>query len=189
MAFKCIQIQPRLAPRPMRCRPRPDPPSAAEPLDLAEAEAPVEPAIDAADEPPSEPAEAASRPFEEFEAAASEPPPEPIEASAPAPDFEPAYSAKRTVSAPAVSRAAAACAPAPVPAVILPSEETLPPKDGFEIHTMTAEDRTLSALARSRGITLAELLAANPQIANPDRVRAGQPVYLPIPSARSEPAP
>ena len=54
---------------------------------------------------------------------------------------------------------------------------------------MTAEDKTLSNLARSRGITLAELLAANPQIADPDLVRAGQPVYLPIPSARSEPAP
>ena len=34
-----------------------------------------------------------------------------------------------------------------------------------------------------------ELLAANPQIADPDLVRVGQAVYLPIPSARSEPAP
>ena len=69
------------------------------------------------------------------------------------------------------------------------TDDTLAPKDGFEIHVMTAEDTTLSNLARSRGITLAELLAANPQIADPDLVRAGQPVYLPIPSARSEPAP
>ena len=108
---------------------------------------------------------------------------------APAPAPAPARSAKRAASAPAAGRAAAACAPAPVPAVVLPPDDTLAPKDGFEIHTMTAEDKTLSNLARSRGITLAELLAANPQIADPDLVRAGQPVYLPIPSARSEPAP
>ena len=92
-------------------------------------------------------------------------------------------------SAPAASQAAAACAPAPVPAVVLPPDDTLSPKDGFEIHAMTAEDKTLSNLARSRGITLAELLAANPQIADPDLVRAGQPIYVPIPSARPEPAP
>ena len=97
--------------------------------------------------------------------------------------------------APEPAPAAAACsapkraAAAPVPAVVLPPDDTLAPKDGFEIHTMTAEDKTLSNLARSRGITLAELLAANPQIADPDRVRAGQPVYLPIPSARPAPAP
>jgi len=46
--------------------------------------------------------------------------------------------------------------------------------------------RDVELLARSRGITLAELLAANPQIADPDRVRAGQLVYLP---ARPEPSP
>ncbi len=107
----------------------------------------------------------------------------------PEPAPAPARSTKRAASAPAVGRAAAACAPVPVPAVVLPPDDTLAPKDGFEIHTMTAEDKTLSNLARSRGITLAELLAANPQIADPDLVRAGQPVYLPIPSARSEPAP
>jgi len=112
---------------------------------------------------------------------------EPAQEPAPAPAPAPACSAKRAASAPAAGRAAAACAP--VPAVVLPPDDTLAPKDGFEIHTMTAEDKTLSNLARSRGITLAELLAANPQIADPDLVRAGQPVYLPIPSARSEPAP
>jgi hypothetical protein len=117
------------------------------------------------------------------ELSVAEPAPKPEPAPAPA------RSAKRAASAPAASRAAAACAPAPIPAVVLPPDGTLAPKDGFEIHTMTAEDKTLSNLARSRGITLAELLAANPQIADPDLVRAGQPVYLPIPSARPESAP
>jgi LysM repeat protein len=107
----------------------------------------------------------------------------------PEPAPAPARSAKRAASAHAAGRVAAACAPAPVPAVVLPPDDTLAPKDGFEIHTMTAEDKTLSNLARSRGITLAELLAANPQIADPDLVRAGQPVYLPTPSAHPAPAP
>ena len=59
------------------------------------------------------------------------------------------------------------------------SSEALPPKAGFKVHVLTAEDRTLSNLARSCGITLAELLSANPQIRDPDVVRAGQPVYVP----------
>ena len=104
----------------------------------------------------------------------------------PAPAPAPASSAKCAASAPAARRAAAACAPAPVPAVVLPPDDTLASKDGFEIHVMTAEDRTLSNLARSRGITLAELLAANPQIADPDLVRAGQPVYVPASGAATD---
>ena len=83
----------------------------------------------------------------------------------------------------------AVAAPLPATETVRSRGESLAPKDGFEIHEMTAEDKTLSNLARSRGITLAELLAANPQIADPDLVRAGQPVYLPIPSARPESAP
>ena len=56
----------------------------------------------------------------------------------------------------------------------------LPPKDGFEVHELTEEDKTLSNLARTLGVPLAELLAANPQIADPDRVRVGQPIYVPV---------
>ena len=100
-----------------------------------------------------------------------------VETSAPAADDN--HSAKRAASAPAVRQAAAACAPAPVPMVVLSPDDALAPKDGFEIHELTAEDGTLSNLARARGITLAELIAANPQIADPDRVRVGQPVYVP----------
>ena len=47
------------------------------------------------------------------------------------------------------------------------------------MHELTEEDKTLSNLARTLGVPLAELLAANPQIADPDRVRVGQPVYVP----------
>lgn len=122
---------------------------------------PVGPTIDAAAEPPSEP------------------PPQPAAAPKPAP--APA----------AAARASKRAAAAPVPATAGGSSPRamLPPKDGFEIHEMTAEDRTLSALARSRGIPLAELLAANPQITDPNHVRAGQSIYIPIPLRRSEPVP
>ena len=169
-------------------RPRPEEPSppVAEPAPVIEAPVTVEPSAgevgdhgDFGDFGDS----GAAGPDSLADLSVAEPAPKPEPAPAPA------RSAKRAASAPAAGRAAAACAPAPVPAVVLPPDDTLAPKDGFEIHTMTAEDKTLSNLARSRGITLAELLAANPQIADPDLVRAGQPVYLPIPSARSEPAP
>ena len=38
---------------------------------------------------------------------------------------------------------------------------------------------TLSGVAAKFGFTLAELLAVNPQISNPDDVRAGQVINLP----------
>ena len=83
-------------------------------------------------------------------------------------------------SPPAVVTTSACCA-ARRPATLAP----LPPKDGFEVHELTEEDKTLSNLARTLGVPLAELLAANPQIADPDRVRVGQPVYVPAARARS----
>ena len=182
-------------------RPRPDePPPATEPASVVEMPKAIEPAPP--NEPAPEPAFApkpapAPAPPDEFapkSAPALKPAPKPSFAPRPAPASKPAPKSSPAprlapASPPAVKRTAAACAPEPVPAIVFLPDETLPPKDDFEIHKLTSEDRTLSNLARSRGISLAELLAANPQIADPDLVRAGQPVYLPIPSARSEPAP
>ena len=64
--------------------------------------------------------------------------------------------------------------------------DPLPPKAGFDVHVFTAEDKTLSNLARARGITLAELLAANPQIGDPDVVRIGQTIYVPASGSAPE---
>lgn len=91
-------------------------------------------------------------------------------------------------AAPAEPAAAAALAPPALSEeagwIVLPPDpfESLPPKEGFAVHEMTEEDKTLSNLARTLGVPLAELLAANPQIADPDRVRVGQPVYVPVAS-------
>ena len=102
----------------------------------------------------------------------------------------PSAPARRAEGAVAAAPAAVAAAPAPAEAVDgsglpLDSLAPLPPKDGFEVHELTEEDKTLSNLARTLGVPLAELLAANPQIADPDRVRVGQPVYVPAARARS----
>lgn len=91
-------------------------------------------------------------------------------------------------AAPAEPVAAAALAPPALSEeagwIVLPPDpfESLPPKEGFAVHEMTEEDKTLSNLARTLGVPLAEIVAANPQIADPDRVRVGQPVYVPVAS-------
>lgn len=46
---------------------------------------------------------------------------------------------------------------------------------------------TLFSLAQANGLTLAELLAANPQIANPDRIDIGDIIVLPVPGAPAPP--
>jgi LysM repeat protein len=57
----------------------------------------------------------------------------------------------------------------PVPA---PTQQTYTIKKGD----------TLSKVANTFGITLAQLLAANPAIKNPDKVALGQQIIIPVPS-------
>jgi LysM repeat protein len=61
----------------------------------------------------------------------------------------------------------------------------LAPKDGFSIHVVTVGDSHLLSVAKRYGITLAALLAANPQIDDPDYIRCGQQLYVP----ESKPSP
>lgn len=55
-----------------------------------------------------------------------------------------------------------------------------------DVYTGEAEDvtvkagDTLTAIARDKGVSLQELIAANPQIANPDIIRPGEKVVMPI---------
>lgn len=55
-------------------------------------------------------------------------------------------------------------------------------------HTVRAGE-TLTTIARQHGVTLRALLAANPQIADPDRIRVGQVINLPAGQIVIGPAP
>jgi LysM repeat protein len=48
------------------------------------------------------------------------------------------------------------------------------------------KNETLSKIATAHGITLDELLAANPQIKNPNQIREGQQITIPTPGASSD---
>ena len=53
-----------------------------------------------------------------------------------------------------------------------------PPPSGPSTHTVQPGD-TLSEIAERHGVALAELIAANPQISNPDLIFPGQEIHLP----------
>lgn len=54
------------------------------------------------------------------------------------------------------------------------------PADGVRTHVV-ARGETLGAIARGAGLSVAEVLAANPQIRNPDRIYPGDAIGLPVP--------
>lgn len=54
------------------------------------------------------------------------------------------------------------------------------PADGTRAHVVARGD-TLGAIARGAGLSMAEVLAANPQIRNPDRIFPGDQITLPAP--------
>jgi LysM repeat protein len=54
------------------------------------------------------------------------------------------------------------------------------PADGSRTHVVARGD-TLGAIARGAGLSVAEILAANPQIRNPDRIYPGDRIALPAP--------
>jgi nucleoid-associated protein YgaU len=47
---------------------------------------------------------------------------------------------------------------------------------------------TLSKIARKHGVTNDELLAANPQITNPNRIKVGDEIVIPAPATEAEPS-
>jgi hypothetical protein len=68
---------------------------------------------------------------------------------------------------------AVARTPAPTP--------TVPPAPTPSVYTIKRGD-TLSKIAKANGITVEELLAANPAIKDPNKVSEGQQIVLPVPS-------
>jgi LysM repeat protein len=58
---------------------------------------------------------------------------------------------------------------------------TVPPAPTPAVYTIK-KGETLSKIATAHGITMEELLAANPTIKNPDKISEGQQIILPVPS-------
>jgi LysM repeat protein len=65
--------------------------------------------------------------------------------------------------------------------VATPSAEITPqPAPTAQVYVIKQKD-TLSKVATRFGITLDELLAANPDIKNPDKISIGQQIIIPLP--------
>lgn len=63
---------------------------------------------------------------------------------------------------------------------IIAGAKLIIPTDGARSHLVARGD-TLSVIARGAGLSLAEVMAANPQIRNPDRIYPGDRIALPTP--------
>src|SRR5262249_43352985 len=71
--------------------------------------------------------------------------------------------------------------PSPSAAPSISFEPTEPPAPTPVVYTIKKGD-TLSKVAKAHGITLDELLQANPSIKNPNKVSEGQQIVIPAPS-------
>jgi LysM repeat protein len=70
------------------------------------------------------------------------------------------------------------------PSVVVASQSVAPtavPAPTAAVYTIK-KNETLSKIATAHGITLDELLAANPQIKNPNKITEGQQITIPAPS-------
>jgi len=66
--------------------------------------------------------------------------------------------------------------------IATPSAEITPvPAPSAQVYVIKQKD-TLSKVAKRFGITIQELLAANPEIKNPDKISIGQQIIIPLPS-------
>ena len=57
---------------------------------------------------------------------------------------------------------------------------TLPPAPTAQVYVVAKND-TVSKIAKKFGLTVEELLAANPQIKNPNKIAIGDPITIPVP--------
>lgn len=62
--------------------------------------------------------------------------------------------------------------------ICIPGSHTPGPCPGGRVYVVRSGD-TLSAIARRYNVTLNQLLAANPQITNPDVISVGQTICIP----------
>jgi LysM repeat protein len=63
---------------------------------------------------------------------------------------------------------------------------TLPPAPTPKIYIVVKNDK-LAKIAERNGVTLEALLAANPQIKNPNRIKVGDQITIPVPEVEEAP--
>ncbi|HET7676848.1 MAG TPA: LysM peptidoglycan-binding domain-containing protein [Candidatus Limnocylindrales bacterium] len=63
-----------------------------------------------------------------------------------------------------------------------------PPSPSAQVYLVRAGD-TVSKIAKRFGLSIEELLAANPQISDPDKIRIGDPINIPTPGGGGPSAP
>jgi LysM domain len=75
---------------------------------------------------------------------------------------------------------AASPTPAPTEEVSAEPEPTVPPVPTPQVHVVV-KGETMSKIAKKYGLTVEELLAANPQIKNPNKIKIGDEITIPVP--------
>jgi LysM repeat protein len=78
--------------------------------------------------------------------------------------------------------ASSASPTASTPIVATSPSPTIAAAPTQQVYIIKSKD-TLSKVAKAFGITLEELLAANPEITNPDRISLGQQIVIPAPGS------
>ena len=89
-----------------------------------------------------------------------------------------------TPSLPPFATATPLVTPQPTEAVTpAPTPEATP-----HLYTIKSSDNSLTAIAHRFGLTLRQLLDANPQITDPDHIKVGQVITIPEPAATPAPS-
>ena len=70
--------------------------------------------------------------------------------------------------------------PAATEEVTAEPEPTVPPAPTPQVYVVVKGD-TMSKIAKKYGVTLEELMAANPQIKNPNKIEIGDEITIPVP--------
>jgi LysM repeat protein len=65
---------------------------------------------------------------------------------------------------------------------------TLPPAPTPQVYVVVKNDN-VSKIAKKFGVTIEQLLAANPQIKNPNSIKAGDEITIPVPVSGESAAP
>jgi LysM repeat protein len=81
---------------------------------------------------------------------------------------------------------AARATPSPIIDASARPSPTLPPAPTPKIYIVVKNDK-LAKIAERNGVTLEALLAANPQIKNPNRIKVGDQITIPVPEVEEAP--